>query len=86
MAARALAARRPMAAAAVGGLAEIVRPGETGELFPPGDPAALAEAVLRVLEGGGASYERGLAAAAERASWKSYGDALLEFIGQVRKG
>jgi glycosyltransferase involved in cell wall biosynthesis len=34
----------------VGGLAEVVEDGVTGRLVPPGDPDALADAVLEVLE------------------------------------
>lgn len=45
----AAAAGTPVAAAAVGGLAEIVADGRTGVLFAAGDPAALAAAVDRVL-------------------------------------
>jgi glycogen(starch) synthase len=39
----------PLVAARSGGLAEIVRDGETGWLVPPGDPAALAARVVDVL-------------------------------------
>jgi glycogen(starch) synthase len=45
----AAAAGTPVAAADVGGLAEIVADGRTGVRFAPGDPAALAAAVERVL-------------------------------------
>jgi glycosyltransferase involved in cell wall biosynthesis len=41
----AMAAGRPVVAAAAGGALEIVREGETGRLVPPGDPAALAQAL-----------------------------------------
>jgi glycosyltransferase involved in cell wall biosynthesis len=41
----AAAAGRPVVAAAHGGLAEVVRDGETGVLVPPGDHAALARAL-----------------------------------------
>ena len=36
---------RPVVASRVGGLPEAVKDGETGYLVPPGDPAAIAEAV-----------------------------------------
>jgi glycosyltransferase involved in cell wall biosynthesis len=49
----AAAASVPMVASRVGGIAEIFGPDETS-LVPPEDPAALAEALLRTLEGDGA--------------------------------
>jgi glycosyltransferase involved in cell wall biosynthesis len=84
IAARAFAARRPVAAAAVGGLIDAVEPGGTGELFPPGDATALARAVETVLARGDDAYAPGLARAAERASWPLYVDALLKFIDDLR--
>lgn len=44
-----MAARLPVVATRVGGIPELVADGETGLLVPPGDPAALAEAILYVL-------------------------------------
>lgn len=41
----AMALERPVVASDVGGLPEIVMPGETGMLFSPGDPSALAQAL-----------------------------------------
>jgi glycosyltransferase involved in cell wall biosynthesis len=41
---------KPVIASCVGGLAEYVTDGESGVLVPPGDPEALAQAMLRVLE------------------------------------
>lgn len=83
IAARAIAARRPIAAAAVGGLTETVEAGSTGEIFPPGNPDALADAVQRVLARGPDFYERGLAAAAAAASWPNYVDRLLSFLASL---
>ena len=41
---------RPVIATAHGGALETVRPGETGLLVPPGDAAALAEALAATLD------------------------------------
>ena len=46
----AMALGRPVVAAAAGGVPGIVKDGETGLLIPPGDPAALAEGLRRVLD------------------------------------
>lgn len=40
----------PVVAAAVGGIPEVIRPGETGWLVPPGNPGLLAQAVREALE------------------------------------
>lgn len=47
--AEAMNAGTPVVATRVGGLAEVVEDGVTGRLVAPGDPAALADAVLDVL-------------------------------------
>jgi glycosyltransferase involved in cell wall biosynthesis len=46
----ALLHRRPIVATRVGGTPEVVIDGETGILVPPADPAALAEAIGRMLD------------------------------------
>jgi glycosyltransferase involved in cell wall biosynthesis len=61
--AEAMAVGTPVVATAVDGLVEVVDDGVTGRLVPPGEPAALARAVLEVL----ARREAMSAAAAERA-------------------
>jgi len=48
--AEALAAGARLVATATGGIPEVVRDGENGWLCPPGDPEALAAAVLRALD------------------------------------
>jgi glycosyltransferase involved in cell wall biosynthesis len=58
----------PVVASAVGGVPELVEPGRTGLLVPPGDPAALAAA----LTGLGADPRR--AAAMGRAGWQRVRD------------
>ena len=84
IAARAIAARRPIAAASVGGLSEAVRPGVTGAMFAAGDAGELAEAVRRIVERGISAYEEGLARAAEESSWGRYVQGLLAFFSGVR--
>lgn len=46
----AFASGRAVVASAVGGLPDLIRPGETGLLVPPRDPPALAAAVTRALD------------------------------------
>ncbi len=60
----AMASGLPVLASRVGGLAESVLDGETGILVPPGDPAALAEGLDRLLAGGDLRRRMGRAGAA----------------------
>jgi glycosyltransferase involved in cell wall biosynthesis len=83
IAARAIAARRPMAAARVGALAETVRPGATGELFEPGDAGGLASAVATVLTRGVESYGPGLEEAARRSTREGYANAVRTLVGSI---
>jgi glycosyltransferase involved in cell wall biosynthesis len=55
---------RPLVAARVGGLPEIVRDGETGLLVPPEDPATLAAAIRRLQ--GDPAFAARIGAAARR--------------------
>ena len=84
IAARAIAARRPIVAARVGGLTDAVAPGETGELFEPGDEAGLAAAVKTALARSAGFYDAGLAAAADRAAWPRYAASVREFVLALR--
>jgi glycosyltransferase involved in cell wall biosynthesis len=63
----ALAAARPVVATAVGGVAEIIRDGDTGRLVPPRDDEALARGIKAMLDdpdGASAMGRRGQALAA----------------------
>lgn len=65
------AAGAPLAVAATGGLAEIVESGVTGMTFQPKNPAALADAVSRLLSDG--ERARQLARSARRMVHEQYG-------------
>jgi glycosyltransferase involved in cell wall biosynthesis len=83
IAARAIGARRPIAAADVGGLKDLVVPGVTGELFRPGDAGGLADAVTRILSRGLAAYAPGLDRAAAETAWPRYAERILSFIAAL---
>jgi glycosyltransferase involved in cell wall biosynthesis len=84
IAARGIGARRPVVAAAVGGLKEAVVPGQTGELFEPGDANGLADAVSLVFAKGPESYASGLARALREASWPAYAKRIVAFLERCR--
>lgn len=66
----ALSFERPVIVTRVGGLPEAVRDGETGLVVPPGDPQALAEALLGICtEDGRARFAPHLSGAGEQFSW-----------------
>jgi glycosyltransferase involved in cell wall biosynthesis len=56
----ALAAGRPVVATRVGGTADLLAGGAFGRVVPPGDPQALANAILDVLADPGAARQRAL--------------------------
>ncbi len=58
----AMAAGKPVVATAVGGMKEMVQNGENGILVPPADAAALAEAILSLLDNPAKQRELGKAA------------------------
>jgi glycosyltransferase involved in cell wall biosynthesis len=69
----------PLVASRVGGLAEVVEDGRNGLLVPPGEPAALAAALQRVVDPVvRARLAEGAQASAGRYSWASYATALEE--------
>lgn len=55
----ALAAARPTVATNIDGVTEVIRHGTTGLLVPPGDPAALAEAIILLLKDQGLARQLG---------------------------
>jgi len=68
---------RPVVAARVGGLSEIVIHGKTGLLFDVGDSEGMAEAVIFLLEHQDAAARMGLAAKRRSETefgWKHYVD------------
>lgn len=66
----AMAQRRLVAASNVGGHRELIRDGDTGTLFAPGDPAALAESVAGLL--------------ADRAGWEARRVRARAFVERER--
>lgn len=70
----AMAQRRLVAASDVGGHRELIRDGDTGTLFPPDNPAALAQAVAKTFEnraGWDAQRLRGRAFVETERNWSS---------------
>ena len=79
----AMACERPVIGSCIGGIPDVIEDEETGLLVSPGDPLALAEACLRVLEDD--DLARRLARAGRRAvlarwSWEQSTSALLGLV------
>lgn len=80
---------RPVVASAAGGIVDIVRDGRNGILVPPGEAAALTEAIRRLMSdtaGARAMGEAGRRDVAEGFSWEVIVGRLAEVYGRVRKG
>jgi len=78
--AEAMAHARPVVAGDVGGLRDLVGNEETGLLVPPGDVAALREALTRLLDDAGLRRrfgEAGRKRIAEHFTWQRFGDDTL---------
>jgi len=78
--AEAMAHARPVVAGDVGGLRDLVVNEETGLLVPPGDVAALREALTRLLDDVGLRRrfgEAGRERIAEHFTWQRFGDDTL---------
>ncbi|MFJ2604791.1 glycosyltransferase family 4 protein [Streptomyces sp. NPDC087425] len=76
----AMASGLPVVAPAAGGPLDLVRPGQTGFLVPPGAGAGFREAVERLLRSGELRSALGRAgrAAVTGRSWEAVGDQLIE--------
>jgi glycosyltransferase involved in cell wall biosynthesis len=82
----AMAASRPVAAAAIGGLPEMVEHGVTGHLVPPGQPEPLAAALRGLLGDQAARSTMGAAGrrrAAAEFSRERFGRTMEELYGDV---
>lgn len=76
---------RPVVASAVGDLPAVVEDGVTGLVVPPGDPAAVAEALLRLLADASLAErmgEAGRARSVERASWATVAARVEDVYGR----
>jgi glycosyltransferase involved in cell wall biosynthesis len=73
---------RPVVTTAVGGLPEVVRPGETGFLVPPEDPPALARAIERFFV---EDWAERLAAGVRREKVRYSWDALAEAVEELAR-
>jgi glycosyltransferase involved in cell wall biosynthesis len=81
-----MAAGRPLVAASVGCLPDLVEEGVTGFLVPPGDPRALARALVRFLDQPGLAARLGAAARQsfeDRFSLERFGAETMKVYGKV---
>jgi D-inositol-3-phosphate glycosyltransferase len=70
---------RPVIATNVGGLGEVVKPGETGLVVPPGDAAALAAAIRQFYERNlGEALTTGVRTAKQAYGWKRITETIEE--------
>ena len=74
----------PVVAAAVGQIADVIRDGDTGLLYPPDDIDALTSACLRVLSDPAFGQRLGLAAAAEVHAHYTWSGNATRIVEQAR--
>ncbi|HEY7175455.1 MAG TPA: glycosyltransferase family 1 protein [Micromonosporaceae bacterium] len=84
----ALASGLPVVAPAAGGPIDLVTPGETGYLVPPGNGAAIASAVGELAASPSRRAEFGVAARrrVRTQTWAAVGDELIDHYTAVRDG
>lgn len=82
-----LAVGRPVVASAIGQTADVIADGVNGLLTPPGDAAALAEALLALRADPARAARLGRAAAAEgaRHSWTRNARAVIDLAANLRE-
>ena len=82
-----MAAGRPIVASAIGQTADVVADGRTGMLVPPGDAAALADALIALHADPqmAARLAAGAADEGRRYDWKSNARVVLEMANGVRR-
>ena len=77
----------PVITTDVGGLAETVKPGETGLVVPPEDPMALARAIVRFFaEGMGPALRQGVVALRHEHSWEALAASTVGLIDELEPG
>lgn len=77
----------PVITTDVGGLAETVTPGATGLVVPPGDPAALAAAVVRYFaDGAGPPMRARIAALRDERSWERLAAETVALVDGLAPG
>lgn len=84
-----LASGVPVVASEVGGIREVVVTGSTGTLIPPGDPTALADAIVDLLGDDGARTRlgaNGRRRIVEEFSWQKAGASTLDLYQRVAGG
>lgn len=84
-----MAAARPVVAAGIGQIEECLRDGVTGLLYPPGDIAALAERIARLIDDPAAGQAIATAAQAEvraNRTWRRNAGVVIDLIERERYG